>query len=209
MTSPKSSDARVLRIGDVAAQTGVTVESLRYYERRGLLRTNGRRANGYREFPTEAVRIVRFIKRAQSLGFSLSEVEDLVRLRESLWTGDTPRQLRDAAVAKVRDIDQRVKELRSLRRELTGLIAACDSGCPYVDNGNASNGTSQTSKDPMTNTLPCPLVDAFDADGIATYVPNGGLEKPRLRPESRTPKKSPLKPGRRPPQRKITPVHPL
>src|SRR5262249_493433 len=70
-----------MRIGTAAEQAGVNVQTLRYYERRGLLPRPPRRESGYREFPDEAVGVVRFIKRAQDLGFSLEEVEELLKLR--------------------------------------------------------------------------------------------------------------------------------
>ena len=70
-----------MRIGTAAAQAGVNIQTLRYYERRGLLPRPPRRTSGYREFPDDAVRIVRFIKRAQDLGFTLDEIEELLRLR--------------------------------------------------------------------------------------------------------------------------------
>ena len=70
-----------MRIGTAAEQAGVNVQTLRYYERRGLLPRPLRRLSGYREFPDDAVRIVRFIKRAQDLGFTLDEVEELITLR--------------------------------------------------------------------------------------------------------------------------------
>jgi DNA-binding transcriptional MerR regulator len=179
MTTPETTTQQARRIGDVAAQTGVTVEALRYYERRGLLRPIGRRTGGYREFPADAVHVVRFIKRAQSLGFSLGEVEELVHLRERAWTGDAPRQLRDAAVTKVRDIDRRVRELRSLRRELAALIAACDSDCPVGDE-TASNATGLSSENQTTDAFPCPLVEAFDAAAIPGDRDSGSAsEKPR------------------------------
>ena len=80
------------------------MDTLRFYERRGLTRPAGRRASRYREYSPDSVRLVRFIRRAQALGFTLAEVDDLVRLRERAWAGDAPRQLRDAAGAKVSDI---------------------------------------------------------------------------------------------------------
>src|SRR5207244_6106668 len=73
-----------MRIGAAAELAGVNVQTLRYYERRGLLPRPPRRDSGYREFPDEAVRLVRFIKRAQDLGFSLDEVEELIRLRSGI-----------------------------------------------------------------------------------------------------------------------------
>src|SRR5688500_11967309 len=156
MTPSTPAFAHDLSIGDIAAQTGVTVETLRYYEQRGLVRPAQRRSSGYRVYGADAVRVVRFIKRAQSLGFSLAEIEELVQLRERAWTGDAPRQLRDAAAAKVRDINRRVRELRALGRELQELLAACDEGCNMLD---------QTGRNPegaADGAASCPLVDAFD-----------------------------------------------
>ena len=72
-----------MRIGEVAQRAGVNVQTLRYYERRGLLPTPMRRPSGYREYLLETVVLVRFIKRAQHLGFSLQDVEELIGLREN------------------------------------------------------------------------------------------------------------------------------
>ena len=71
-----------LRIGQVASLAGVNIQTLRYYERRGLLREPERRHSGYRAYPPDTVALIRFIKRAQELGFSLSEVEELLHLRQ-------------------------------------------------------------------------------------------------------------------------------
>jgi MerR family mercuric resistance operon transcriptional regulator len=71
-----------LRIGQVATLAGVNIQTLRYYERRGLVREPERRHSGYREYPPDTVALIRFIKRAQDLGFSLREVADLLHLRE-------------------------------------------------------------------------------------------------------------------------------
>lgn len=147
--------ALTLRIGDLASQTDVTVETLRYYEKRGLLAAPGRRESGYREYPEAAVQQVRFIKRAQSLGFTLAEVEDLVRLRARAWMGDAPHRLREATVAKVKDIDDRLKQLRALRTELMTLVEECDAACPVTPDQAA--GTSV-----MADPRECPLVDALD-----------------------------------------------
>jgi len=76
-----------LRIGDVAERAGVNLQTIRYYERQGLLPRPPRLASGYRVFPDAAVRQVRFIKRAQELGFSLAEIRDLLSLRAR---GPTP-----------------------------------------------------------------------------------------------------------------------
>lgn len=166
-TSQLSAGEETIRIGDLASQTGVSVEALRYYEQRGLVAPSGRRASGYREYPADTVRLVRFIKRAQGLGFSLAEVEELVRLRQRAWSGDAPWQLREVTVAKVQDIDRRMSELAALKGALTSLIDACDQACP-VDTKQAG--------DP----LPCPLIEAFDTTD-ASDLPDAPDFKSRKR----------------------------
>ncbi len=76
-------DREALKTGEVAARAGVNIQTLRYYERRGLIQEPTRRASGYREYPQDAVRVIRFIKRAQDLGFTLTEIEELLRMRRS------------------------------------------------------------------------------------------------------------------------------
>lgn len=155
-TSQLSAREETIRIGDLASQTGVSVEALRYYEQRGLVAPSGRRASGYREYPADTVRLVRFIKRAQGLGFSLAEVEELVRLRQRAWSGDAPWQLREVTVAKVQDIDRRIGELAALKGALTSLIDACDRACP-VDSMRCEP-------------LPCPLIEAFDSTDASEFA---------------------------------------
>lgn len=144
-----------LRIGDLAARTGVSVDALRYYERRGLLRPTGRRASGYREYPPEAAALVRFIKRAQALGFTLAEVEELVRLRADALAAC------DVAAAKVRDIDDRVRQLLALRGALAELVDACETTCG--PNGPADDAG-------------CPIIGAFDDEGITPVLALPGLD---------------------------------
>lgn len=124
-----------MRIGAAAEQAGVNVQTLRYYERRGLLPRPPRRVSGYREFPDDAVRIVRFIKRAQDLGFSLDEVEDLLRLR-----GDTRRdraRVRALAERRVRQIERKIAELAAMRAALSHLVDCCRRSaaleCPIIE----------------------------------------------------------------------------
>jgi DNA-binding transcriptional MerR regulator len=157
-----------LRIGDVASSTGVTVESLRYYEQRGLLKPAGRKPSGYRTYPKSAIPLVRFIKRAQALGFTLAEVEELVHLRERAWAGDAPLVLRVVAEQKLRDIDRRVRELETLRGALATLIDACDEACmpgPRPAKANLERGTSASRAAVVP--LACPLIEAFDSDRSA------------------------------------------
>ncbi len=125
-----------MRIGQVAAQAGVNVQTLRYYERRGLLEEPERRSSGYRIYRPDAVRLVRFIKKAQDLGFTLREVQELLRLRQSRPRSRT--QVRSMAEVKIRDIDEKTRRLRAIRKALSVLIdsCACRSGaleCPILE----------------------------------------------------------------------------
>jgi len=147
ITSALHTDAAVLRIGDLAERTGVTVDTLRYYERRGLVRPTGRRASGYREYPPEAVGVVRFVKRAQALGFTLAEVEELLRLRGDASRPAAALAAREVALAKIGDIDERVRQLQALRGALAGLVDACESTCGIAG--------------PMAPAA-CPIIGALD-----------------------------------------------
>jgi len=125
-----------LRIGAVARGAGVNIQTLRYYERRGLVRPPGRTPSGYREYPSEAVRLVRFIKRAQDLGFTLNEIGDLIALRNA--AGRKRDNVRALAVAKMRDIDRKLEQLKAMRGALSTLVetCACRDGkpaCPILE----------------------------------------------------------------------------
>lgn len=132
-------DRETLKTGELAAQAGVNVQTLRYYERRGLIEEPERRASGYREYSTDAVQLIRFIKRAQELGFTLAEIEDLLRLRSNQDAACS--EVRSAAEAKIEDIEQKIRHLRAMKRALGALVAACETeGSP----------------------LHCPLLEALD-----------------------------------------------
>jgi Cu(I)-responsive transcriptional regulator len=122
-------------ITETARQAGVNVQTLRYYERRGLLPRPARRDSGYRDYSPEAVRIVRFIKRAQELGFSLDEVEQLVKLRGVRRTERT--RVRSIAERKIADIDGKIAHLQSMREALETLVDSCCHGgvaeCPIIE----------------------------------------------------------------------------
>src|SRR5215472_11981549 len=94
--------AMALKIGQLARRAAVNLQTIRYYEREGLLPEPPRLASGYRMFPEIAVRRVRLIKRAQELGFSLAEIRDLLSLRDDAGAG--ARQMRERAKAKIADI---------------------------------------------------------------------------------------------------------
>jgi len=122
-------------ISQTAKEAGVNTQTLRYYERRGLLPHPARRGSGYREYSPDAVRIVRFIKRAQELGFSLDEIEELVRLR-GVRRSERQR-VRAIAQRKIEDIDGKIAHLTSMRDALSALVRSCHEGavpdCPIID----------------------------------------------------------------------------
>lgn len=116
-----------LRTGEVAARARVNVQTLRYYERIGLLPAPGRLPSGYRAYPPEAVRTVRFVKRAQELGFTLTEIRVLLRLAGRADGCGETRELADRRIARLED---EIAGLRRMRNELRRLVSACESPHP-------------------------------------------------------------------------------
>ncbi|MBB4680090.1 MerR family transcriptional regulator [Crossiella cryophila] len=113
-----------MRTGELAEQAGVNPQTLRYYERRGLLAPPRRSTSGYREYPPEALSRLRFIKRAQALGFTLDETEELLHLADGGPAScDSARTL---ATARLTDIEARVADLTRMRDSLSDLVTRCD-----------------------------------------------------------------------------------
>ncbi|MBA4065702.1 MAG: heavy metal-responsive transcriptional regulator [Isosphaera sp.] len=119
-----------MTIGQLARQAGVGVETIRFYEREGLLAEPGRLPSGYRRYPPDAVERVRFIRRAQRLGFTLRESKELLDLRDDPDAGQV--DARERAIDKLADIDARITELQGMRAEL-GLVAVCRGREPVAD----------------------------------------------------------------------------
>ena len=120
-----------MRSGQVAEEAGVNVETLRYYERRGLIEDPLRSPGGHRLYPVEMVTVIRVIKAAQRLGFTLDETAELLELgqhRHPLGTGrpDHGGGLQDRARAKLDEVDGRIADLTVIRET---LAAAIDAGC--------------------------------------------------------------------------------
>jgi MerR family mercuric resistance operon transcriptional regulator len=122
-----------LTIGRIAQAAGVHVETVRYYQRRGLVSLPPKRARGFRYYSTATASRVRFIKRAQALGMSLKEVQGLLKL-DGKGACKTNRSL---AVAKLAFVEKKLLELARLRDVLQGLVAACDqphgTSCPIIE----------------------------------------------------------------------------
>lgn len=125
-----------LTIGRLADAAGVGVPTVRYYERRALLEKPHRTAAGYREYPPDTIRLIRFIKRAQDLGFTLTEIEELIALRDG--NGRRRTEVRQLAEARIRDIDEKLGQLQAMRSALSILVETCACGrgqptCPILE----------------------------------------------------------------------------
>src|SRR5688500_11720667 len=112
-----------LTSGEVAKRGGVNLESLGFYEREGLLPKPPRTRSGYRLFSDDSVRRIRFIKRAQDLGFSLREIKELLELR--FHPAKDCGEVRQRAEAKLAQIEQKIRDLHRMRKALAKLTAAC------------------------------------------------------------------------------------
>ena len=126
----------ILSIGQVARKAGVGVETVRFYEREGLLEEPPRRASGYRQYPEQVVRRIHFIKRAQQLGFSLREIMELLALRVD--GQHSCEEVKQAASEKIADIERKLIELQRMRQALLQVAALCAgegpaSACPMLE----------------------------------------------------------------------------
>ncbi|MEK7290396.1 MAG: Hg(II)-responsive transcriptional regulator [Planctomycetota bacterium] len=124
-----------LTIGQLAKETGTHVETIRYYERQGLIAEPPRRTSGYRAFPPKYVDRIRFIKRAQALGFTLKEISQLLALADGSFDC---KDIRKFAEEKVKDIETRIHDLQKIKEVLHELIKKCLSkgklsSCPIIE----------------------------------------------------------------------------
>lgn len=122
-----------LTIGTLAKQAGVNVETIRYYQRRGLLQEPVKPRGGFRHYPQSTVKRVRFIKRAQALGFTLEEITGLLTLDERKACQETRR----IAAHKLELIAEKIADLSKMKKALTRLVRACDTSssgapCPII-----------------------------------------------------------------------------
>lgn len=125
------SNVSSLSIGQLARAAGVGVETVRFYEREGLVPDPPRRASGYRMYPPDAVKRLRFIRRAKELGFSLAEISDLLRLaaQPEADRGNVKRIARD----KLDQIERHIRDLESVRAVLAHLTEQCSGHGPIHD----------------------------------------------------------------------------
>lgn len=128
-----------MQIGEVARETGLTVDAIRFYERRGLLREPVRSDGGFRLYVDTDVSALRFIRRMQALGFSLEEIGELLALR----SGAQPcAEMRDMLSAKLSGVRTKLDQLQALQRDLAGALRTCNRqlrrrdtrrNCPVLD----------------------------------------------------------------------------
>lgn len=134
------------KIGEVARRADVNKETVRYYEKRGLIPEPDRRRSGYRIFTQRHIDRIRFIKRAQELGFTLSEIKELLELRMDEDT--TCSEIKTEAEEKYRDVESKIQDLRRIKETLIDLIDSCSGegpkgDCPIL---GALEGESETGK---------------------------------------------------------------
>ncbi|NIR46642.1 MAG: MerR family DNA-binding protein [Gemmatimonadetes bacterium] len=125
-----------MQIGELADRARVNVQTIRYYERRGLLAEPERTPSGYRLYAPETIRVVRFIKSAQGLGFSLEEIDHLLELRDS--RASSCDEVKELARAKIAAVDEKVRRLAALKGALETLVESCERGdcereCPILE----------------------------------------------------------------------------
>lgn len=125
-----------LTIGQLAKQAGVNLETVRFYERKGLLPDPPRRASGYRQYPVDMVHRILFIKQAQELGFTLKEAGELLALRVD--SKGKCSEVKERAEAKIADIEGKITSLQRMRKALLQLTQSCRGmapiqECPILD----------------------------------------------------------------------------
>jgi len=128
-------------IGQVAKHAGVGVETVRFYERKGLLEEPQRKASGYRQFDEQVVDRIRFIRRAKELGFTLNEIKELLELR--LDPATTCADVKSRGEAKIEDVEEKIRSLQRMKQALVKLTKAC----------SGRGGTSE-----------CPILEALDGE---------------------------------------------
>jgi len=137
---------RTMTIGMLATAAGVNVQTVRYYERRGLLPAPPRTAAGYREYADSDVARIGFIRRAQKLGFTLNEIDELLSIRIAPDIART--DLRRRVAAKINDVETKIRELESIRGALTHIARTCEVHGPLGD---------------------CPFLEALEAQTAPTF----------------------------------------
>ncbi len=126
---------QVVPIGAASKATGVNIETIRYYERIGLMPPPPRRSGKYRQYDHEMIKRLAFIRRCRRLGFSLVEIREFLRFVDG---GDLScAEVKDRTVAHIQEVRDKIRDLRTVERVLSDMAAQCDDGavpgCPIID----------------------------------------------------------------------------
>lgn len=136
-----------LTIGELARHAEVHTETIRYYERRGLIPAPPRNVSSYRLYPSETLHRVRFIKRTQRLGFSLKDIKQLLALRAAPRARSA--DIKTCAKEKIEEIERKIRSLQAMREALKRLVAECSG------------------KGPITQ---CPILHSLESDEIKSVI---------------------------------------
>ena len=133
-----------MTIGKVASLAGIGVETIRYYERKGLIEDPPRRSSGYREYPIEVVARLRFIRKAKELGFTLKEIDELLALR--LSADSSCRDVKRRTLTKIVDMETKITALKKMKTTLIELVEACSGDGSPIEH--------------------CPILGAFEQEKL-------------------------------------------
>ena len=132
-----------LTIGRLAKQVGIGIETVRFYERQGLIEPPPRTDSNYRIYPEEEVSRLRFIKKAKNLGFTLNEIKELLFMRHDPHA--TQADIKNRTLDKITDVKQKISDLTRIQKALEHLASSCDGHGPLED---------------------CPILKALDSENI-------------------------------------------
>jgi len=134
-------DTKKIKIGDIAKKLGINIQTIRYYERIGMIAKPERSLSGYRYFTEDFVKRIEFIKKAQQIGFSLDEIKELLKLKVS--SSKNSKRVREKTEQKLNLIDKKLARLTALKKVLKELVSVCEK-----------KGTTQ----------PCPILQSLDEE---------------------------------------------
>ena len=117
-----------MRIGQIAKETGLNVQSIRFYEREGLLPSVDRSTSGYRIYQKDSIKRIQFIKHAQDVGFSLKEISELLSLKVN--PDGSCNMVQQIAAEKLKQLDERLESIRRMKLTLSSMMDMCDEGLP-------------------------------------------------------------------------------
>ncbi len=134
-----------MTIGRLAKESGIGIETIRYYERLGVLKPVARKESGYRLFDGDSLKVLNFLKQAQSLGFSLAEIKSLLKLKADKKS--RCHEVKVKAELHLKEVDEKIERLTRIKTVLTGLVKQCqdkhtDDGCPILECLNSEGGRS-------------------------------------------------------------------